>query len=150
MDEKSNRKSKKSETPRPGAESSLKDPDPIVIQMEVEQIKLRSLMYSGNFEPVQVSDVEFQPFEFFLDSLSAKFRTFLNSGIYVHDLVLTKEYTGPVPADDIMSFDIKRPTVFLNEIKAYLKSMTYLNGITGINVVGVMRDVWTEQVDCEK
>ncbi len=150
MDEKSNRKSKKSETPRPGAESSLKDPDPIVIQMEVEQIKLRSLMYSGNFEPVQVSDVEFQPFEFFLDSLSAKFRTFLNSGIYVHDLVLTKEYTGSVSADDIMSFDIKRPTVFLNEIKAYLKSMTYLNGITGINVVGVMRDVWTEQVDCEK
>ena len=68
----------------------------------------------------------------------------------MHDLVLTKEYTGPVPADDIMSFDIKRPTVFLNEIKAYLKSMTYLNGITGINVVGVMRDVWTEQVDCEK
>jgi NCK-associated protein 1 len=150
VDEKSNRKSKKSETPRPGAESSLKDPDPIVIQMEVEQIKLRSLMYSGNFEPVQVSDVEFQPFEFFLDSLSAKFRTFLNSGIYVHDLVLTKEYTGSVSADDIMSFDIKRPTVFLNEIKAYLKSMTYLNGITGINVVGVMRDVWTEQVDCEK
>lgn len=118
--------------------------------MESEQIRLRSLMFAGNFASVQVNDVEFQPFEFFLDSLSAKFRSFLNAGIYVLDIVLTKESIGSVPADDIMSFDIKRPTVFLAEIKAYLKSMTFLNGLTGLNMVGIMRDVWTDQIDLEK
>ena len=138
------------EKPRPGTESSLRDPDPTVIQMETEQDRLRSLMFAGNFASVQVNDVEFQPFEFFLDSLSAKFRSFLNGGIYLIDIVLTKESIGSVPTDDIMSFDIKRPTVFLNEIKAYLKSMTFFNGFTGLNVVGIMRDVWTDQIDLEK
>lgn len=107
-------------------------------------------MYLGNFESIPVYDVEFQPFEFFLDALSSKFRMFLNGGIYVHDIVLTKESTGNVVSDDIMSFDIKRPSVFYSEVKEYLNCMVFLHDVSGINVVCVLRDIWSDQVDLEK
>ena len=99
---------------------------------------------------IPVLDVEFQPFEFFLDALCVKFRNYLNGGIYQLDVLIAKDSLVNTPPDDIMSFDIKRPTVFLQEVKAYIQAMQFLNCITGNNVTGILRDVWAEQNDLEK
>lgn len=99
---------------------------------------------------IPILDVEFQPFEYFLDSFCNKFRSFLNYGVYLMDVLLTKESLGTSGSDDIMSFDIKRPSVFLQEIKSYLNAASYISKITGANVVGILRDVWIEQTDLEK
>jgi hypothetical protein len=134
---------------RPGTESALKQTES-VSQLDNDKSKLRQFLQLLNCGGISVEDVELHPFEFFLDSFSARFRTFLNQGIYIPDIVVTKENYGPGGADDVMSLDIKRPSQFLHEIKSYLNGTTFMNRITGINVTGVLRDVWADQVDHEK
>ncbi|KAJ3365930.1 Nck-associated protein 1 [Kappamyces sp. JEL0680] len=141
---------KKLERPRPGKESSLKDDDPSIARLEHDKLQLQSLMQLCSCGGIPILEVEFQPFEFFLDNLCSKFRNFLNSGIYQLDVTIPKESLGSIPQDDTMSFDIKRPSVFLSEIKSYLQALHFLNRITGNNVVGILRDVWIEQTDLEK
>ncbi|KAJ3304966.1 hypothetical protein HDV03_002196 [Kappamyces sp. JEL0829] len=141
---------KKLERPRPGKESSLKDDDPSITRLEHDKLQLQSLMQLCSCGGIPILEVEFQPFEFFLDNLCSKFRNFLNSGIYQLDVTIPKESLGSIPQDDTMSFDIKRPSVFLSEIKSYLQALHFLNRITGNNVVGILRDVWIEQTDLEK
>jgi hypothetical protein len=92
-------------------------------------------------------DNEFIPFEFFLESFTVLFRRFLNKGIYLNDIIVTKESAGSGGSNDVMSFDIKRPSAFLGEINLYLNSMQFLNKITGINVVGILRDIWMGECD---
>lgn len=98
---------------------------------------------------IPVYDTEFQPFEYFLDAFTAKFKNFLNSGIYLNDIVLSKEAMGNKSSDDVMSFDIKRPSVFAAEVKAYLHAASFIGRVAGVNVVSVLREIWLEQINLE-
>ncbi|KAJ2993406.1 Nck-associated protein 1 [Globomyces sp. JEL0801] len=83
-----------------------------------------------------------------IKSMELLITRFLNREVYELDIIVAKEYL--INEDDIMSFDIKRPTVFLNEIKQYFNSIMFCNHITGINLIGLLRDVWADCIDLEK
>lgn len=108
---------------------------------------LMQLLYGGS---ITNGDNEFIPFEFFLEYFTPRFRSFLSKGIYLNDIIVTKENAGSGGSNDVMSFDIKRPSVFLAEINLYLNSVQFLNKITGINVVGILRDIWMEECSSAK
>ncbi|KAJ3323613.1 hypothetical protein HDV06_001637 [Boothiomyces sp. JEL0866] len=131
-------------------EPSNKEDDPKLLQViEEERSLLLNLMDVFQYGGIPIYDVVFHPFEFFLDSLCTKFRMFLNQGIYLQDILITKENWGPGGVD-IMSFDIKRPSVFLKEIRNYMNGMNFLCRVTGVNVKNILRDVWLDQIDHEK
>ncbi|KAJ3269307.1 Nck-associated protein 1 [Terramyces sp. JEL0728] len=131
-------------------EPSNKENDPKLLQViEEDRALLLNLMDVFQYGGIPIYDVVFHPFEFFLDSLCTKFRMFLNQGVYLNDILVTKENWG-VGGVDIMSFDIKRPSALLKEIKNYMNGMSYLCRITGVNVKNILRDVWVDQIDHEK
>ncbi|KAI8897714.1 Nck-associated protein 1 [Globomyces pollinis-pini] len=131
-----------------GTDNIIKSMESLITSIESDKGMIQILLQTSNYLGIQLQDVEFNPFEFFIDSLCTQFRTFLNREVYELDIIVSKEYL--INEDDIMSFDIKRPTVFLNEIKQYFNSIMFCNHITGINLIGLLRDVWADCIDLEK
>ncbi|KAI8927379.1 Nck-associated protein 1 [Entophlyctis helioformis] len=134
---------------RPGLESNLKGTDTDVQNIDrlrsVLKNTIHTLMHPTS---VKIQSVEFQPIEFFIDSFAAKFRNHINQAVYRTDLS-GKEIAGP-GGEDVMSFDAKRPTVLMQEIKSFLLTARFVDEIAGTDTVGVLRDILIEQADLEK
>ncbi|KAJ1334420.1 hypothetical protein BSLG_007575 [Batrachochytrium salamandrivorans] len=142
---------------RPGLESTLKGVDPEVKNLERLRIILRNLILSISKRPsIKVKEVEFQPIAFFIDVFANKFRKyepiyagfFLNQAVYRTDLY-GKEISGP-GGYDIMSFDAKRPSILLHEIKSFMMTAKTVDELAGTDIVAVFRDILIEQADLEK
>ncbi|KAJ8331007.1 hypothetical protein QVD99_001188 [Batrachochytrium dendrobatidis] len=134
---------------RPGLESTLKGTDIEVQSFDRLQTLLKNLILAISKQPsIKVQEVEFQPIEFFIDSLANRFRNFLNQAVYRIDL-FGKEIVGQ-NKDDLMSFDAKRPTVLLHEIKSFMMIAKTIDGLAGTDIVAVLRDILIEQSDLEK
>ncbi|KAH6601775.1 hypothetical protein BASA61_001802 [Batrachochytrium salamandrivorans] len=134
---------------RPGLESTLKGVDPEVKNLERLRIILRNLILSISKRPsIKVKEVEFQPIAFFIDVFANKFRNFLNQAVYRTDLY-GKEISGP-GGYDIMSFDAKRPSILLHEIKSFMMTAKTVDELAGTDIVAVFRDILIEQADLEK
>lgn len=137
---------------RPGSESEFNGPDAELMKMKVQ---LRWLIIGINHrKKANLGQVDFQPFEFFLDSICAKFKIFLNE-----DVVLINSTSPSKPQsikdkdqvfDDIISFEIKRPSVFGMQVKGYFAAISYIDRITGMNCTSVLQEVLVEQTSLEQ
>ena len=129
-----------------GLESNLQDADPKIAQLDEDTQKFRKILELYNVGGTAILHYEFVAFEYFLEYFGEKFRNYINRKVYVEDIILTKENSG-VGGVDVMSFDLKRPSAFLNEIHSYLHSVLYLNNITGTNMVEFLVSIWDSQVN---
>ncbi|KAJ3087635.1 hypothetical protein HK102_010603, partial [Quaeritorhiza haematococci] len=51
--------------------------------------------------------------------------------------------------DGDISFEVKRPTVLLNEIKSYMLGMRFVDGLIDMDAASIIRDIFLEQSDPE-
>ncbi|KAJ3050881.1 Nck-associated protein 1 [Rhizophlyctis rosea] len=138
---------------RPGWESAMKG-ESGVKSLEKTKMLLRNIIAALSNPPtVVVHDSEFHPFEFFLECLAAKFKTFLMSSVYkLHEAVAESHFLGlgraeVAEGDEPMSFDVKRPSLFLAEARAYLAAMQYVDNFVPVDCTELLREVLLGQID---
>ncbi|KAI8909134.1 Nck-associated protein 1 [Gorgonomyces haynaldii] len=124
---------------RPGTESRFTRDNAITDKMQ-----LGWLIYSLHHrQTVSLGQADFHPFEFFIDALCTKFKIFLNQDVYIVDI-------KDVVQDDTMSFDVKRPSVYLAEIKAYLSTISFVDHLTAMDCSGILHDTLLDQTNHEQ
>ncbi|KAJ3030355.1 Nck-associated protein 1 [Rhizophlyctis rosea] len=138
--------------------------------LERMKILLRNVITAlSNPLMVLVHDSEFHPFEFFLECLATKFKTntqqkklsssynsqysFLMSSIYkIHEQTTESSFLGlgkaeVLEGDEPMAFDVKRPSVFLAEVRAYLDAMQFVDHFVPVDCTEMLREVLLGQID---
>ncbi|TPX60530.1 hypothetical protein PhCBS80983_g01764 [Powellomyces hirtus] len=139
--------------PCPGAESTLTGSDASVRHLERLKALMRNLL-AALTSPVTttVADSEFHPFEFFLESLADRCASHLSATVYkqpdppTQSGLLSFAVGGGAP-DDALSFEVKRPTVFLSEVKAYLAAMRFLDCMVPLSCTSAIRDILFDKIN---
>lgn len=115
--------------------------------MFIDKVRLRWLV-SGfhKCRLVRVHLVDFNPLQFFLDSLCTRFKLFLNQSVVLSEAPAKEQPVLPI---DTMSFDIKRPSQFWIEIKAFISSVSFVDRLINTDCAGMLQEVWSEQNNVE-
>lgn len=160
---KSKEKKKKIEvviSQRPGVESQFNGRDCEFLNLKKQ---LRWLVLSlFHRESIQVNAVDVSPFEFFMESLCTNFKAYMNIDVVIGNDSITpygkNEAILPFSTinkevqalDDALSFDIKRPSVFHGQLKAYLASVAFIDQLTHMDCTKMLKNVWDEQNNIEQ
>ncbi|TPX33710.1 hypothetical protein SmJEL517_g03449 [Synchytrium microbalum] len=147
-----------SQSSKPGWESNMQVVDASVKRLEACRITLRNIIFAvKNTGVITVHDTEFYPVAFFLDSLAAKVKSRLQAIVYVSvpgAASSTATFSHPDPSGsrnvDEMFFEVKRPSVFLAEMNAYLHGLHLVDELLGVECTNALREVLMDQVDPEK
>ncbi|TPX43137.1 hypothetical protein SeMB42_g03409 [Synchytrium endobioticum] len=148
----------KDATRRPGWESDMQFVDASVKRLEACRTMLRNLIFATKSSGVvTVHDSEFYPVSFLLDALAAKVKSRLQSFVYISvpgSAVPYATFAHPDPSGsrnvDEIYFEVKRPSVFLAELNAYLHGLHIVNELLGVECTNMLQDVLMEQVDVDK
>ncbi|KAJ3021788.1 Nck-associated protein 1 [Thoreauomyces humboldtii] len=137
--------------PSPGSESVLNGIDPGARSLEHLKQLMRNLLFAlTNPVTTTVYDSEFHPFEFFLESIGDRFGNHLLSSLYkpleIPQSSVLLSFSVSSTVEDGLSFDIKRPSVFLNEIRAYLSAMRFLDCMVPLSCTSAIRDVLLDKI----
>jgi NCK-associated protein 1 len=132
---------------RPGWESQFNGRDAELMELKVQ---LRWLIFNLNHrQKARIGQMDFLPFEFLMDSLRSQFKLFINDVITIDTNSPTKENAGSA-ADDVMTFEIKRPSILHSQVKSYLAAVSYMDRITHLDCADVLQEVWEEQNNLEQ
>ncbi|KAJ3166104.1 hypothetical protein HDU88_003651 [Geranomyces variabilis] len=135
--------------PNPGSESVLSGTDSGVRNMERLKQLMRNLLFAltGPVTTV-IYDSEFQPFEFFLESIGERFASHLLASVYKppEAPVATGLLGFASTTEEAFSFDVKRPSVYLTEVKGYLTAMRFLDCMVPLSCTSAIREVLLEKV----
>nr|KAJ3418961.1 Meiotic nuclear division protein 1 [Polyrhizophydium stewartii] len=135
---------------RPGLESTLKGMDAEIQNLERLRTVLRNILLGlAQRQTIQSTDAEFRPIEYFIDALSVRFRSHINQSVFRSEQSSKDTPQGP-GGDDIMSFDVKRPSVLLHEIQAFMLVAAMIDELAGTDTVCALRNILMEQSDLEK
>ncbi|KAJ3285110.1 Nck-associated protein 1, partial [Borealophlyctis nickersoniae] len=126
--------------------------------MERLKLLLRNLLSAlSNPSKILIHDSEFYPFEFFVDPFVDKFKIYLTTTLQKpadthHESTFLGLGRSADVADGDEPFacvDVKRPSVYLEEVKGYLTVVQWIDTLVPINCSKVVRDVLLEQIDAE-
>ncbi|KND04510.1 uncharacterized protein SPPG_00238 [Spizellomyces punctatus DAOM BR117] len=157
VSQKGDRKKKKKQAAekvvaKPGWESVLSGVDPGARSLERQKQLLRNLLFAlSNPITTIVYDSEFHPIEFFLETLAERFQSHLTSSIYkTPDTPSPSGFAGlggSHPTDEGLSYDVKRPSVFLNEVRGYLSAVRFMDNLVPMSCTLAIREVLLEAVN---
>ncbi|KAI9099727.1 Nck-associated protein 1, partial [Phlyctochytrium arcticum] len=148
-----NKKKKKQPTEKalkPGWESSLAGMEPSTRSLERQKQLVRNLLLALT-SPITtvVYDSEFHPFEFFLESFAERFHGNLSQGIF-----RPSENASPTgflgssgPHEEGLSFDIKRPSTMLLEIRAYMSAVRFLENLVPVSCMSAIKEALLSQLN---
>ena len=141
----------------PGRESDLKGSNPETKTLDKLKASLMHLLYALTFQTsVQVEEMLFQPMEYFIDCFLNKFRIYINQTIFLKAPEgSAKDSQIPSLAlqsawDESITFEVKRPSHVLLEVKAFLAAAKYIDDLAKTDLISLVRDVLIEQSDVEK
>lgn len=75
--------------------------------------------------------------------------SYINQSVYKPEWFVPKDHPGAA-GEDLMSFEIKRPSIFLDEIKSYMTAARFVDGLACSDIIGYLRDVLMDLTDLEK
>ncbi|RKO86322.1 Nck-associated protein 1 [Blyttiomyces helicus] len=134
---------------KPGWESALKG-DASVRNLERLKQLLRNVLHTLHHTvSTRIHTTEFHPIEYFLESFAAKFKSHIQTIVYKQAENQGRGDSGGA-VDDSLSFDVRRPTLFLNEVKAYMSAVRMIDGLVPVDCTSCLREVLLDQIDYEK
>ncbi|KAI8825002.1 Nck-associated protein 1 [Fimicolochytrium jonesii] len=131
----------------PGFESILNGTDAGARSLERKKHLMRNFLFAlTNPVVATVYDSEFHPFEFFLEAFAERISAYLLSTVYKPPDPSAQTSLFGGSSEDILSFDLKRPSVYLQEMKAYMAAIRFLDSMVPISCTSAIRDILLEKI----
>jgi hypothetical protein len=143
-------KQKTEVTNRPGFESQFNGGDK---ELMTAKVQLRWLAFTlSHRQKIPLDLVDLHPFNFFVDSLCLKFKAFLNQDLHttVPQTAKTHQDSQSINADVYMTFEVKRPSVFCRQVKAYIAAVAQIDRIHHMNCARHLQEVWADATNYEQ
>lgn len=133
----------------PGWESNFAGNVPSTRKLESSKHVFQSLIF-GLSHPtsITIGKSEIRPFRFFSDSFFQGFKTYL-----LGTATKTPEPSNPGgfpianSVDETLSFDVKRPSIFLNELRGYLVAIRFIENLVPIACFRPLKTILLTEID---
>ncbi|KAJ3397921.1 hypothetical protein HDU92_000022 [Lobulomyces angularis] len=141
---------------KPGTEINLKSPDKSVKLMETQKQILKNILYSLTTpNSITIANIEFCGEKFFTAAFASEFKKFLSINAFKSTDFPYAATTAGTPTSPIaglfgeceMTMDIKRPSVFLLELKGYFSAAAWIEGFVNVKVTKQLKAELSYQTD---
>ncbi|KAJ3326803.1 Nck-associated protein 1-like [Blyttiomyces sp. JEL0837] len=123
--------------------------DARIKSLEKQKLIIRNLAHSFvNPEEVNIHSITFEPVKIFMDLLSNAFKKHIQQSAFKP--TEEKAESSSPSQDDMTSSEVKRPSIFLVELKSYIAAFRHVDVICGINCVSILLQTLAEQIDPER
>ncbi|RKO99863.1 hypothetical protein CXG81DRAFT_13916, partial [Caulochytrium protostelioides] len=146
---------------RPGHESSFHTALPEVQQLQRTRHALTSLVHAlvdGGNAPLRAGDVAFRPASYLIAELETLFRGWLSANLFrttdpaefQSGYVAGSKVADKITPDDGCSFDMKRPSLYLAELRGYLAAVRALDALLDLDVTAYLRQVYLDESSLQR